>query len=82
VNVSGILLDDITQLPLAYVKIYTAFPAETLSGASGIFTIRHPAIANILLGMDFNGETTVYQTRIADVSDVDLGNILVALRPS
>ena len=82
VNVSGLLLDDITQLPLAGVKIYTALPAETMSDASGRFTIQHEANPDISLRLDFNGETTKYQTTNAGVSDVDLGNIMVDLRPS
>lgn len=82
VKVSGVLLDDITQLPLAGVKIYTTFPAQTTSDASGRFTISHATTQDILLRLELNGETTDYQARTADVSEVDLGNILIRLRPS
>ncbi len=56
VTLSGRIIDNIQQLPLAGVHIKSTLPAEAVSDEEGRFTINHAADADIHLSLDYNGQ--------------------------
>jgi hypothetical protein len=80
VTVSGILLDDITKQPMAGVRVSTDLPDETVSDASGAFTVRHASGNLITLRFDLNGQTSEYQATIENVTTLETGYIVLDLK--
>lgn len=75
IQVSGTLLDELTQQPLAGIKVQSLLPDETRTDFQGHFIIRHAPGTNIRLSFEVNGRTLEYNGQVDESNQVDLGSI-------
>lgn len=80
ITVSGIVLDENTQQPLAGIPVRTTLPDETTTDVEGRFTIQHAQSEFVTLVFELNGESKEYISRISSADVTDLGNILLSTR--
>jgi hypothetical protein len=80
VTITGTILDEITQQPVAGIKISTSLPDQAISDADGRFSIHHEENDWIILQITINGETTEYQIRKDTKGSIEVGYIV--LKPS
>ena len=80
VTISGIVLDENTQQPLAGIPVHTALPDDATTDSTGRFTISHAESEFISLLFELNGESKEYVSRIPNLESADLGTILLSSR--
>ena len=76
-TITGIIIDEATQQPVVGVVVRTSLPDNTVTDSEGKFTVKHPKGKDILLFLEWNGETTEFSGTTTTPDATDLGEILL-----
>lgn len=74
ITVTGILLDEISGIPLNGVRVSTSLPDEGYTNADGYFSVKHAVDNDILLFFEYDGEVIEFVRPRMDGDSVHLGN--------
>lgn len=75
ITLSGRLLDEVTQQPLAGAQIRTSLPDQAITDENGLFRVLHIGIKDIRLELESNGRSGQYGMQLSQVGDTNLGDI-------
>ncbi|HZV71473.1 MAG TPA: hypothetical protein VFG10_18100 [Saprospiraceae bacterium] len=76
-TITGIIIDGSTQKPVSGVVVRTSLPDNTVTDSEGKFSVKHLKGDDILLYLDWNGQTTEFSGTTTTPDATDLGEILL-----
>ncbi|MFZ1678324.1 MAG: hypothetical protein WAT91_13680 [Saprospiraceae bacterium] len=76
-TITGVIKDEATKEPVAGVVVRTSLPDNTVTDSEGKFTVKHDKGTDILIYLDWNGQTTEFSGTSTTPNATDLGEILI-----